>query len=102
MEQSDRDGKEGLKMDRYEHRKSTCVLRLTDENGAPLQGKTIHAELKKHEFLFGTGGFFAVPMTSPELPAERREWPADRRGLSHPRVREQRPALRKDGSHPDR
>ncbi len=74
MEQSDRDGKEGLKMDRYEHRKSTCVLRLTDENGAPLQGKTIHAELKKHEFLFGTGGFFAVPMTSPELPAERREY----------------------------
>ena len=61
-------------MDRYEHRKSSCVIRLTDKAGAPLAGKTLKADLKKHEFLFGTGGFFTVPLTSPEVPAEKKAY----------------------------
>ena len=61
-------------MDRYGHRKSTCVIRLTDGEGSPLAGKRIHAELKKHAFLFGTGGFFAVPMTDPAVPEARKAY----------------------------
>ena len=34
--------------DRYEHRKSTCVLRLTDAAGIPLKNQAVRAELKKH------------------------------------------------------
>ncbi len=61
-------------MDRYIHRKSTCVLRLLDREGHPLAGKSLRARLKKHEFLFGTGGFFTVPMTSPDVPAEKKAY----------------------------
>lgn len=49
-------------MDKYAARKSTCTLRVTDESGKPVAGKKLHLELKKHEFLFGTGAFFSVPM----------------------------------------
>ena len=59
-------------MDQYEHRKSTGVLRVTDAAGNPLAGREIHAKLTKHEFLFGTGGFFTVPLTDPKLPAEKK------------------------------
>ena len=61
-------------MDRYEHRKSTCIIRLTDREGKPVPGRKVHAELKKHAFLFGTGGFFAVPRNNPSIPAEKKEY----------------------------
>ena len=61
-------------MEQYAHRKSTGVLRLTDPAGAPLKGKTVHARLTQHEFLFGTGGFFTVPLTDPALPEDRKNY----------------------------
>ena len=61
-------------MDQYEHRKSTGVLRVTDAAGNPLAGQEIRAKLTKHEFLFGTGGFFTVPLTDPKLPAEKKAY----------------------------
>ena len=61
-------------MDRYEHRKSSCVIRLTDREGKPLAGRKVRAELEKHEFLFGTGGFFAIPLMDPKTPAERKAY----------------------------
>ena len=61
-------------MDRYEHRKSSVRIRVTDPAGNPLAGKKILAELEKHEFLFGTGAFFSVPLTDPATPAERKAY----------------------------
>lgn len=58
-------------MDRYECRKSDCLLRVTDGSGNPVKNAVIRAELKKHEFLFGTGGFFTVPLTMPGIPEEK-------------------------------
>lgn len=51
-------------MDKYAARKSACTLRFTDAAGRPLARKEIRAELKDHEFLFGTGGFFTTVLAS--------------------------------------
>lgn len=51
-------------MDRYEHRKSSKTLLITDRAGQPLKNLEVRAELKKHEFLFGTGAFFAEPLAN--------------------------------------
>ena len=49
-------------------------LRVTDAAGNPLAGQEIRAKLTKHEFLFGTGGLFTVPLTDPKLPAEKKAY----------------------------
>ena len=48
--------------DKYAARKSAAVLKITDREGKPVPGARVHAELKKHAFLFGTGAFFTVPL----------------------------------------
>ena len=58
-------------MDRYEHRKSSALIRLTDAAGRPLANCKARAELVKHEFLFGTGGFFSVPLANGSVPDDR-------------------------------
>ncbi|MCQ2457507.1 MAG: endo-1,4-beta-xylanase [Clostridia bacterium] len=61
-------------MERWECRKSTAAIRFTDPAGEPLRNTKVRAELTKHEFLFGTGAFFTVPMTDPGTPAAQKEW----------------------------
>ena len=61
-------------MDLYEHRKARQVLKMTDASGRPLAGRKVRARLTRHEFLFGTGGFFTVPMTAGDLPADRQAY----------------------------
>jgi len=51
-----------MSADKYAARKSSVILRITDREGRPVPGAKIHAELKKHAFLFGTGAFFTVPL----------------------------------------
>ena len=54
------------------HRKSAVTLTLREASGHPMPGVTLEAELQRHEFLFGCGVFFAVPLCDPALPAEKR------------------------------
>ncbi|MBR6571170.1 MAG: endo-1,4-beta-xylanase [Clostridia bacterium] len=54
------------------HRKSSAVLTLRDAAGRLMPGVTVEAELTQHEFLFGCGAFFALPLTDPALPPEKR------------------------------
>ena len=54
------------------HRKSAVTLTLREASGHPMPGVTLEAELQRHEFLFGCGVFFAVPLCDPTLPAEKR------------------------------
>ena len=44
------------------HRKSSVTLTLRDKAGIPMAGQTVEAELVSHEFMFGCGVFFAVPL----------------------------------------
>lgn len=61
-------------MNNYEARKSACVIRVTDAEGRPVAGVPVHAELKQHEFLFGTGAFFSTPLADPEVTGEKKEY----------------------------
>ncbi len=61
-------------MSRYECRKSSTVLRITDPSGEPLRNTKVRAELTKHEFLFGTGAFFSVPLCDPEVTGEKKAY----------------------------
>ena len=54
------------------HRKSSVTLTLRDKAGIPMAGQTVEAELVSHEFMFGCGAFFTVPLCDPALPAEKR------------------------------
>lgn len=58
-------------MDPYAARKSTVTLRIIHSNGAPVKHSAVHAELTNHEFLFGTGAFFTLPLTDPSTPPEK-------------------------------
>ena len=51
----------------YSHRRSSVKVRFTDAGGAPLAGKQVRAEMKRHEFLFGLGLFSVVPYASGEM-----------------------------------
>ena len=53
-------------MDQYAARKSEVTLRFTGKDGKPLANTDVRAQLKNHEFLFGTGGFFSVPLAMGE------------------------------------
>ena len=61
-------------MERYECRKSSSLIRVTDAAGRPLANRRVRAELVRHEFLFGTGGFFFVPLANGPASAEKKEY----------------------------
>ncbi len=52
-----------------EHRCQTAKVRLTDANGMPVANTKVRFELKNNEFLFGCGGFDALPLTN-DIPKE--------------------------------
>ncbi len=60
-------------MTKWEHRKSTCQVKLLDAQGRPMAGQTVRAELKKHEFLFGCGVFWLMDLLNPSVPPHRKE-----------------------------
>ena len=49
-------------MDRYQHRKSTMKLTLTDESGKAMFGRKVRLTLKNHEFKFGCNIFWLSDM----------------------------------------
>jgi len=61
-------------MNQWSHRKSQTVLQLCDAQGLPMAGQKVEVELKKHEFLFGCGVFWAVQLADPATPAEKRAY----------------------------
>ena len=61
-------------MDRYEHRKSSVTVRVTDANGNPLANTRVHARLTRHEFLFGTGAFFTAKTADPVLAGDKKDY----------------------------
>lgn len=56
-------------MNRVEHRCATTRVKLVDKKGDALANAKVHFELKKHEFLFGCGGFDSIPLTN-DIPEE--------------------------------
>ena len=61
-------------MTQWSHRKSQTTLQLRDAQGLPVAGRKVEVELKKHEFLFGCGVFWAVQLADPATPAEKRPY----------------------------
>lgn len=61
-------------MNQYAHRRSGTLITLRDAQGRPMPGQKIEVELQKHEFLFGCGVFWAVPLADPATPAEKRPY----------------------------
>ena len=61
-------------MDRYAHRKSSCVLQLVDAQGVPMAGRRVQLEQTGHEFKFGCNIFWLTEMMDENLPAERRAY----------------------------
>ena len=60
-------------MDRYQHRKSTMKLTLTDACGNAMPGRKVRMFLKNHEFKFGCNIFWFSEMLKPGIAPERRE-----------------------------
>ena len=54
------------------HRKGQCTLTLRDEKGNIMPGRKVEIELKKHDFLFGSGIFWAIELMDPRTPAEKK------------------------------
>jgi GH35 family endo-1,4-beta-xylanase len=52
----------------FAHRKSALKLRLTKPGGDPLANQTVKLEQKRHQFLFGIGGFEAVALAGEAVP----------------------------------
>ena len=60
-------------MDRYQHRKSTMKITLTDANGCIMPGRKVRLTLKNHEFKFGCNIFWFSDMLKPGIAPERKE-----------------------------
>ncbi|MBQ2313281.1 MAG: endo-1,4-beta-xylanase [Treponema sp.] len=56
---------------RYEHRKSTCKVRILDARRNALAGTAVKVQQLKHEFLFGCGAFDVLAAASPFPGADR-------------------------------
>ncbi len=61
-------------MNRYDHRKSTCRIRLVEGDGAPIAGRKVTVELKKHEFKFGCNAFWLSEMLDPATSPVRKAY----------------------------
>ncbi len=55
-------------MDNLQHRKAARHIILRDESGNPITGREVHAELKKHQFLFAAGAHTLAVMLDPKVP----------------------------------
>lgn len=50
--------------DKYSHRASRAQIRIVDREGNPVKGAKVRFNLTNHEFLFGSGAFDSLPLTS--------------------------------------
>ena len=57
-----------------EHRKAKCNVRITNTNGVPRANTKLRLKQKKHEFLFGCGGFDFLPLTNPKEGEDTAIW----------------------------
>ncbi len=57
----------------YSHRISTRKIKLTNASGAPIAGRELRANQKRHEFLFGAAFFEFVPYLAGKLEPQRAE-----------------------------
>ncbi|MBQ4620235.1 MAG: endo-1,4-beta-xylanase [Clostridia bacterium] len=60
-------------MDRYQHRKSTMKLTLTDGSGKAMSGRKVRLTLKNHEFKFGCNIFWLSDMLKSGIAPQRKE-----------------------------
>ena len=61
-------------MDRYQHRKASARIQVTDAFGKSLAGRKVKAELINHEFKFGCNVFWLSGLTDPNTPPERKDF----------------------------
>ncbi len=53
-----------MNTEKYSHRFSKTNICIKDKEGNPLKNEKVRFELVNHEFLFGSGAFDSVPLTS--------------------------------------
>ena len=51
-----------MNQEKFAHRKSAASLSFKKPDGSPLSGEVVELRQKRHEFLFGSGGFDAVDL----------------------------------------
>jgi len=51
----------------YSHRLGKKTVRFVTKDGAPVAGKTVRADMLRHEFLFGAGLFDVIPYAANEM-----------------------------------
>ena len=56
-----------------EYRTTTATLTINKEDGSPLAGQKVTVAQKNHGFLFGSNGFFLLPLANNELTGKERE-----------------------------
>ena len=56
-----------------EHRTALSTVFITKEDNTPLAGQEVEIAQKKHEFLFGSNGFFLLPLANNELTDREKE-----------------------------
>lgn len=56
-----------------EHRTSTATIVINKEDGSPLAGQKVTIAQKSHDFLFGSNGFFLLPLVNNELTGKEKD-----------------------------
>ena len=56
-----------------EHRTALATLSITKEDNTPLAGQEVVVAQKNHQFLFGSNGFFLLPLVNNELTGAERD-----------------------------
>lgn len=56
-----------------EHRTALATLSITKEDNTPLAGQEVVVAQKNHQFLFGSNGFFLLPLVNNELTGTERD-----------------------------
>lgn len=51
-------------MSKYMHRKSNCIVHITNQEGLPIGNARVQVKQLNHEFLFGCGAFDTIPVTN--------------------------------------
>lgn len=69
--------KRSSNMTQLSHRKANASLTLTQADGTPVSGKTLHVKQKSHDFLFGCCAFESIELLDPATPPERKEFLAE-------------------------
>jgi endo-1,4-beta-xylanase len=58
---------------KYGHRRANAVVTVLRQDGAPLAGQELVIAQTNHQFLFGSNGFYLIPLVNRELAGPQKE-----------------------------